>query len=392
MRSLSRLHWLLKEVIVDDVLDIVLILGSLCKTCAGDTATPPRVYVASESAKGARYNQPLRQLNAKKSPFNADDDMASYDCSKVLTRSAFRKFSQPLNKEFNAFKHSGESRKVLVCLQKELSKVIEQDGGKISQAKSGEQQSEDAHMANVQGEQSTAQETTTTILVEDTLKQKDSDDEPPIKKLKFLIPTSSIPSPTPLNSIPPEPIPRTEISKMSFDQFSEHLTQTTSSIFSPTPPREPTPPRNESKVKGIATEEPLKDIMPYIEEGGYVPKMPKFKSFITLDEQLTQEDIIAQVKEMKRLADLKSEKEKLEESLKRMADELPITKINCKVSSSNDATMRITRGNDPLNVVIHDKFRLKTLRFSEWLEVHALASKTKSKSNDQLPKNLKAKF
>ncbi|GJR88720.1 hypothetical protein Tco_0212731 [Tanacetum coccineum] len=214
------------------------------------------------------------------------------------------------------------------------------------------------------------------ILVEDTLKQKDSDDEPPIKKLKFLIPTSSIPSPTPLNSIPPEPIPRTEIAKMSFDQFSEHLTQTTSSIFSPTPPREPTPPRDESKVKGIATEEPLKDIMPYIEEGGYVPKMPKFKSFITLDEQLTQEDIIAQVKEMKRLADLKSEKEKLEESLKRIrADELPITKINCRVSSSNDATMRITRGNDPLNVVIHDKFRLKTLRFSEWLEVISQAKK-----------------
>ncbi|GJR21978.1 hypothetical protein Tco_0970505 [Tanacetum coccineum] len=38
------------------------------------------------------------------------------------------------------------------------------------------------------------------------------------------------------------------------------------------------------------------------------------------------------------------------------------------VSSSNDATMRITRGNDPLNVVIHDKFRLKTLGFNEWLE------------------------
>ncbi|GJX61906.1 hypothetical protein Tco_0294806 [Tanacetum coccineum] len=111
---------------------------------------------------------------------------------------------------------------------------------------------------------------------------------------------------------------KTEIAKMSFDQFSEYLTQTTSSIFSSTPPREPTPPRDESKGKGIATEEPLKDIMPYIEEGGYVPKMPKFKSFITLDEQLTQEDIIAQVKEMKRLADLKSEKEKLEESLKRI--------------------------------------------------------------------------
>ncbi|GJU95442.1 hypothetical protein Tco_1320198 [Tanacetum coccineum] len=99
-------------------------------------------------------------------------------------------------------------------------------------------------------------------LVADTSEKKDSDDEPPFKKLKFLIPTSSIPSPTPLNSIPPKPIQRTEITKMSFDQFSLHLTQTTSSIFSLTPPREPTPPRDKSKGKDIAIEEPLKDLMP----------------------------------------------------------------------------------------------------------------------------------
>ncbi|GJR93458.1 hypothetical protein Tco_0265632 [Tanacetum coccineum] len=74
------------------------------------------------------------------------------------------------------------------------------------------------------------------------------------------------------------------------------------------------------------------------------------------------------------------------------ADELPIMKITYRVSSSNDATMRIIRGNDPLNVVVHDKFRIKTLGFSEWIEVHSLASKTKSKSNDQLLKNLRAKF
>nr|GEU97437.1 hypothetical protein [Tanacetum cinerariifolium] len=118
-------------------------------------------------------------------------------------------------------------------------------------------------------------------------------------------------------------------------------------------------------------------------------KMPKLKSFIALDEQLTQEDIIAQVKEMKRLADLKAKKDKSEESLKRImnltnikaqaqkiaeyeakrakmlkeyndclnqrADELPITKIKYRVSFSNNATMRITRGNDPLNVDVHDK-------------------------------------
>ncbi|GJU88534.1 hypothetical protein Tco_1300957 [Tanacetum coccineum] len=129
----------------------------------------------------------------------------------------------------------------------------------------------------------------------DTSEKKDSDDEPPVKKLKFLIPPSSIPSPTPLNSILPEPIPRTEITKMLFDQFSEHLTQTTSSNYSPTPPKEPALPRDESKGKGITSEEPLKDLMPYIEEGGYVPKMPKLNT-----------------------TDLKVDKEKSKESLKRI--------------------------------------------------------------------------
>ncbi|GJS72785.1 hypothetical protein Tco_0705626 [Tanacetum coccineum] len=190
---------------------------------------------------------------------------------------------------------------------------------------------------------------------------------------------------------------------------------------------EPTPPRDESKEKGIATEEPLKDLMPYIEEGAYVPKMPKIKSFITRDEQLTQEDITAQVKEMKRLDDLKAEKEKLDESLKMImnptnikaraqkiaeyeakrakmfkeyndcinqrANELPIMKISYRVSSSNDATMRITRGNDPLNVVVHDKFRLKTLGFNnkKWKQTSELIKEVFAKENvvvDGMHRNL----
>ncbi|GJT88114.1 hypothetical protein Tco_1069831, partial [Tanacetum coccineum] len=88
-----------------------------------------------------------------------------------------------------------------------------------------------------------------------------------------------------------------------------------------------------------------------------------------------------------RLADLKAEKEKSEK-----ADQLPITKISYRVNSSKEATMRITRGNDPLNVTIHDKFRLKTLGFGEWLEVHTLASKIKSKSIDLLLQSLITKF
>ncbi|GJU74374.1 putative ribonuclease H-like domain-containing protein [Tanacetum coccineum] len=103
---------------------------------------------------------------------------------------------------------------------------------------------------------------------EDTSGKKETDDEPPAKKLKFLIPLL-------------------------------------------TPLKELTSPRDESKGKGTATEEPLKDTMPFMEKGGSVPKMPKIKSFTTSVGPLSQEEFNAQIKEMKRLADLKAEKNKL---------------------------------------------------------------------------------
>ncbi|GJY75650.1 hypothetical protein Tco_0480766 [Tanacetum coccineum] len=74
-------------------------------------------------------------------------------------------------------------------------------------------------------------------------------------------------------------------------------------------------------------------------------------------------------------------------------DPLPITKISYRVNNSTkEATMRITRNNQPLNYRIYDKFILKILGFSKWLEVFDVASKNQNKSNDQLIKNLKAKF
>ncbi|GJZ55927.1 hypothetical protein Tco_0611120 [Tanacetum coccineum] len=130
-----------------------------------------------------------------------------------------------------------------------------------------------------------------------------------------------------------------------------------------------------SKGKVIATKYPLKELIPFLEEGGSKHKMSNLKSFAILEGQLTAKDIIAQAKEMKRLADLKVKNEKSEESLKKMlnpatvkaqtqkmaqheakrakmlkefndyinkrADQLPITKISYKITSSQDATMRI---------------------------------------------------
>ncbi|GJX91963.1 hypothetical protein Tco_0345289 [Tanacetum coccineum] len=180
----------------------------------------------------------------------------------------------------------------------------------------------------------------------------------------------------------PEPLQKPDATKLTIEQFTEHLNKTTSSIFSPTPPREPTPPRDptplrdESKGKGIATEEPLKEIMPYIEENGLVLKIPSLKSFVIPEGQLTNEDVMAQVKEMKRVDDLKAEKKKSEKFLQKIlnpatiraqaqkmaeyedkkknmfdeynhqmtprADQLLIIKIRYRVNSSKEVTMRIT--------------------------------------------------
>ncbi|GKD79296.1 hypothetical protein Tco_1341917 [Tanacetum coccineum] len=110
---------------------------------------------------------------------------------------------------------------------------------------------------------------------------------------------------------------------MTIEQFTKHLNKTTSSIFSPTPPREPTLPRDltplrdEFKRKGIETK--ANHYMKTYLIGSKVffsnPKIPSPRSFNILEGQMTNEDVMAQVKEMKRLADLKAEKEKSEKSL-----------------------------------------------------------------------------
>ncbi|GKB17224.1 hypothetical protein Tco_0851147 [Tanacetum coccineum] len=71
------------------------------------------------------------------------------------------------------------------------------------------------------------------------------------------------------------------------------------------------------------------------------------------------------------------------------ADKLPITKISYVVNFRKEATMKITKGDNPLNLIVHPNFRLKQ---REWLEVHALASKKSGPSNNLLLQSLRAKF
>ncbi|GJS41483.1 hypothetical protein Tco_0566526 [Tanacetum coccineum] len=151
--------------------------------------------------------------------------------------------------------------------------------------------------------------------------------------------------------------------------------------------------------------------------------MPKLKSFITLEGTLSQEEFNNQIKELKRISDLKEQKDKSKQELRKMfnqatlkaqakkwteheakkakileeyhhqisfkADYLPITKIIYVVNTNKEETMKITRGDNPLNLIIYPNFRLKSLGFSEWLEVHALASKKTGKSNDMLLQNIR---
>ncbi|GJX76170.1 hypothetical protein Tco_0322981 [Tanacetum coccineum] len=232
------------------------------------------------------------------------------------------------------------------------------------------------------------------ISVED---DSDEDNKQPLsKRFKILTPIPDIPNPTLLNTFVLEHLLKSKEQQKSMQEFTDQLFKTTSSRFSPTPPREPTPPRDSSKGKAVAIiEEPGNELVQYQEEGGFNPKAPKLKPFITPEGPLSKEKYDKQIKELKRISDLKAEKEKSEQELRKLlnpvtlkayaqkwtehepkkakmmeeynhqisyiADPLPITKISYVVNSRKEATMKITRGDNPLNLIVHPNFRLKTL-------------------------------
>ncbi|GJX83068.1 hypothetical protein Tco_0332549 [Tanacetum coccineum] len=176
----------------------------------------------------------------------------------------------------------------------------------------------------------------------------------------------------------------------------------------------------------------LKQVMLYMEEGGSAPCIPNLHHLTAAGGRpMTLEEAKLQMQETKRLADLQVKREKAEKKnriiltskklttqeeelaeieakhvlhMNKMRDEynlcskfrddaLPITNFIYRINKSSKlATMRITRNNQPLNLKVFDRFVLKMLGFTEWLELHSMASKRKSTSNDQLLKNIRAKF
>ncbi|GJW30216.1 hypothetical protein Tco_0047091 [Tanacetum coccineum] len=240
--------------------------------------------------------------------------------------------------------------------------------------------------------------------MEDDSDNDDLDKQPLSKRFKIMTP---IPNLIPLNTFVSKDILKPEEQHKSLNDFTNQLFATTSSKFSPTPPREPRPPKDPAKGKEVAiVKEQVNELVTYQEEGGSIPKMPKLKSFITLEGTLSLEEYNNQIRELKRISDLKARQDKSEQELRKMfnqatlkvrakkwteheakkakimeeynhhisfrADPLPITKISYVVNPNKEATMKITRGDNPLNLIVHPNIRLKSLGFSEWLEAKKL--------------------
>ncbi|GJR47580.1 hypothetical protein Tco_1315683 [Tanacetum coccineum] len=242
----------------------------------------------------------------------------------VMPQIVVESVKQTIKKSFNTFNKLECAG--FVVLQKDLSKVLKTKIRKsikkevikgieeIPNPTQGEQQPKDDEMESVQKEQPPVQEltsseqaplitepvlTVSTTLVVDTLEENTSEEqvseeEPPFKRLKFLIPNPTTSSPTPLSFVLPQDVKQLTAVNMSIDQFTDGLFKTTSSEYSPTPLRD------ERKGKGISTkEDPLKVLVPLIDEGGSAPKMPNLNQFsISKEGKLTLDDIKNQAKKL----------------------------------------------------------------------------------------------
>nr|GEW12434.1 hypothetical protein [Tanacetum cinerariifolium] len=229
-----------------------------------------------------------------------------------------KKVVKQMNRQFNT-SHVAQSNR-FVTLQKELSKVIKYEVAKKVQVVGLEGVRKDLQSQTKHISKYCSSFQNMKTQLQDV---KDLPESAPLSKiLKIIHPILTKPQP-------------------AVKQFTGQFFGITSSKFSPTPPREPTPPRDESNRKGIAAEEPPKDIMPFIEEGGS-EEFKKLMNPATFKAQALKWEEHEEKKE-------KMLKE-FNKCISERSDPLPITKISYVVNSSKTATMRITRDKDPLNL------------------------------------------
>ncbi|GJS47256.1 hypothetical protein Tco_0597377 [Tanacetum coccineum] len=190
------------------------------------------------------------------------------------------------------------------------------------------------------------------------VKVRPVEEEPPVKKVKFnmpeYVPDFTIPTPTPLKSVMPQGIrPPVIIDNITIEQYTSTLFSLSSSEFSLTPP----PKIVDNKGKDIRLT---------------LLKTEKEKSKKKLKKVMTPAEIQAQAQKLK-LDEYEGKRVKtLEEYnhyITHKVDPIPITKISYKINNSTkEAIMRITRNDNSLNLTVYDKFVLKMLGFSEWIE------------------------
>nr|GEW91708.1 hypothetical protein [Tanacetum cinerariifolium] len=194
-------------------------------------------------------------------------------------------------------------------------------------------------------------------------KLNEGEELPISKRFKIMTLIPDIPNPTPLNTFVSEHLLKPKEQQKSIQEFTNQLFKTTSSRFLPTPPREPTPLIDSSKGKEVAIiEEPGNELVKYQEEREQ--ELMKLFNPAALKAQ-AQKWTEHGAKKAKMMEEYKHQ-------ISFRADTLPIIKISYVVNSRKEATMEITRGDNPLNLVVHHNFRLKTLGFSEWLEAKRL--------------------
>ncbi|GKC69143.1 hypothetical protein Tco_1115026 [Tanacetum coccineum] len=116
----------------------------------------------------------------------------------------------------------------------------------------------------------------------------------PTKKLKIVMDIPSILAPTPFNMFK-----RVTIDSIPFEQYIANLFSSGSSKYSPIPPFNVA-----DKGKGIAqtsNDDILKQIMPYMEEGGSAPSLPNIQNFKAYgDRPMTLEEAKLHMQETKK--------------------------------------------------------------------------------------------
>ncbi|GJX91245.1 hypothetical protein Tco_0344571 [Tanacetum coccineum] len=220
-----------------------------------------------------------------------------------------------MNRQFN-IAHKAESLQFEVRRTLEAVVIVD-DHAEGEKSKEG-QMAENANPATTQGEHSNVEENVaildtsqgehksdnanissaneeTTLVIHQTANLKTTKDDtdydeldkdPLSKKFKIMTPIPNFPTLTP--------------------------------FFSPAPLKEPSPPRDPAKGKGVNIEEPVNVLVPFMDEGESNPKMSSLKPFMNIEGVSTQEEFIKKLAEIKRLADLRAQKEESKKALKKL--------------------------------------------------------------------------